>query len=111
MSSPSFQCLRCGNCCRHKGQVKLREGEIEAIAGQLGMTVDAFIARYTRLRPDRQGLSLTEAPDGSCVFLENSPTSCRIQAAKPGQCREFPISWKYPDLEQVCVAARTPRSS
>lgn len=86
--------------------MRLQDGEPGAMAGLLGLTVEEFTERYTRLRTDRQGLSLIDAPDGACVFLEGTPSSCRIQAAKPRQCRDFPIGWKYTDLEQVCQAAR-----
>lgn len=86
--------------------MRLQDGEPGAMAELLGLTVEEFTARYTRLREDRQGLSLLDAPDGACIFLEGTPPACRIQAAKPRQCREFPISWKYADLEQVCQAAQ-----
>ena len=107
-SSPKavFRCLRCGNCCRHEGEVRLQDGEPEAMAGLLGLTVEEFTARYTRLREDRQGLSLLDAPDGACIFLDGTPPACRIQTEKPRQCRDFPIGWKYTDLEQVCQAAQ-----
>ena len=68
----------------------------------LGLTEVDFIARYTRLRADRKGLALTEQTDGACVFLEGR--DCRVQAVKPGQCRDFPNGWRFPGFEQVCRA-------
>jgi Fe-S-cluster containining protein len=103
-----FQCLRCGDCCRRPGEVRLREGEAEAIATHLSLEVGTFTEHYTRLREDRRGLSLCERPDGACVFLEGPPACCRIQAAKPQQCLEFPARWRYTDLEKVCPASRRP---
>jgi len=101
-----FHCKRCGNCCRHAGEVRLEEGEAEAIAVLLGMDVVSFTATYTRLRDDRRGLSLTEKPGGNCVFLSgNAPFECGIQAAKPKQCRDFPFGWRYEDFEAICAAA------
>lgn len=99
-----FQCLRCGACCRHPGEVRLAEGEAEAIAALLGLEVGAFTDIYTTLRPDRRGLRLTERAGGACVFLEGNPPRCAIQAVKPAQCRGFPLSWRYPDAERVCAA-------
>ena len=29
-----------------------------------------FVQQFTRVRPDRQGLSLIEKPNGECIFLE-----------------------------------------
>lgn len=101
----SFRCLRCGNCCRHEGEVRLEDGEVESIAQALGLETGDFTARFTRLREDRRGLTLVDHPDGSCIFLEGTPPSCRIQAAKPRQCREFPHGWRYEDWERICAAA------
>lgn len=104
----AFRCLRCGACCRHPGEVRLREGEPEAIAAVLGMTVLEFTAAFTRLREDRRGLSLADGPGDACIFLEPAAAACRIQAAKPRQCRDFPSTWRYEDWEAVCPAARMP---
>jgi Fe-S-cluster containining protein len=51
-------------------------------------------------------LALTEGPGGACIFLEGDPATCRIQAAKPQQCRDFPFTWRYENIAQVCPAAR-----
>lgn len=104
--SPVFQCLRCGNCCRHPGEVRLEHDEAQSIAAYLQQEILAFTSRYTRLRDDRHGLCLTDLPDGSCVFLEASPAraACRIQGAKPRQCQGFPLRWKYENLAAVCPA-------
>lgn len=102
-----FRCLRCGNCCRHEGEVRLADGEAEAIAAALNITVDQFTNQYTKLRDDRCGLSLLDSPDGrSCIFLRESPIGCAIHEAKPRQCRNFPFMWKYEDWTQVCTGAQ-----
>jgi uncharacterized protein len=106
MAGDAFQCLRCGNCCRHPGEVRIEDREAEAIARFLGLTLHDFTARHTRLRPDRRGLSLAERADGACVFLDESQPACRIHPVKPQQCRNFPAGWRYADLERVCAAAR-----
>jgi uncharacterized protein len=94
-------CQQCGNCCRAPGYVRLRPGEPEALAVALAMTVPDFHARYTRLTSDRRGLSLTETPDGACVFLQDNHL-CRVQAVKPGQCRDYPSQWHTPILDAHC---------
>jgi Fe-S-cluster containining protein len=72
----------------------------------LDLALAAFIEHFTRLREDRQGLALAERPDGACVFLDGNPAVCRIQSVKPQQCRDFPFTWRYEDLERICPASR-----
>lgn len=100
-----FQCKRCGNCCRHEGEVRLAPGEAETIALSLNMTIETFTGEYTRLRDDRLGLSLRDQPGGACIFLAENPVSCRIHSVKPRQCRDFPFEWKYEDWMQICAGA------
>lgn len=100
----NFQCIQCHACCREPGYVRLAPTESDAIAEFLGMEIHAFIDKYTRLTWDRHCLSLIEQPDGACIFLTDE--GCRIQAAKPGQCKNFPHKWKFSDFEHVCGWAR-----
>ncbi|PVY35158.1 hypothetical protein C8D82_14319 [Victivallis vadensis] len=100
-----FVCVRCGNCCRWSGCVKVTDAEIDVIAAFLGMPPEAFLERWTELMPDRQGLTLIEKADGSCVFLEEGePAGCRIDPVKPEQCRRFPERWNFPGWEKECGA-------
>ncbi len=96
-----FSCQRCGECCRTTGYVHLLPGDIDAIAELLQLDVVAFTDRYTRLTRGRAGLSLKEQKDGSCVFLSDD-NRCRIEAAKPRQCRQFPTAWRYKDMQNSC---------
>jgi Fe-S-cluster containining protein len=82
--------------------VKVSEDEIRQIAAFLSMEEVPFVEKYTRLRADRRGLSLTERADGSCIFLEGN--DCVINAVKPQQCRDFPNKWNFPGWRQVCEA-------
>ena len=109
-TSAEFHCRRCGECCRWSGCVKLAPGEPEAIAAALGVTSEFFYERFTRISPDRSCLSLTETPDGHCVFLEEPGegrrfAGCRIDAVKPRQCRDFPLRWNFPGWEKCCAGA------
>ncbi|MBK9140139.1 MAG: YkgJ family cysteine cluster protein [Verrucomicrobia bacterium] len=97
-----YDCQRCTACCRWPGQVKLTEAEITALAAHLEISEFDFIQRYTRLRPDRRGLALTEQPDGACVFLDGR--DCRVQPVKPQQCRDFPNGWRFEGFEKFCRA-------
>ena len=97
-----YTCQRCTNCCRWPGIVRVSQDEITAIAAHVRMNEDDFIARHTRLRPDRLGLSLLEMPDGSCEWLDGR--DCRLQKVKPAQCRAFPNEWNFPGWREKCEA-------
>jgi len=100
-----YACTRCGNCCRWPGTVKLGAGEIARLAAFLGLSEADFIAQYTQLRHDRQGLALTERPDGACIMLEGT-NRCRVNPVKPVQCEGFPNAWSFPGFEQECPAVK-----
>ncbi len=106
-ATPYYQCQRCGNCCRWPGDVRVTDAEVERIAEHLGLALEDFIARYTHLNANRTGLSLIEAPDGACIFLEGK-NHCRIQAVKPEQCAGFPNLWRFPGWREVCEAVEVP---
>lgn len=97
-----WKCQRCTACCRWPGDVKVNDVEISAISGFLKLEEDDFLQRFTRLRTDRQGLSLIEKPNDECIFLEGN--DCVINDVKPQQCRDFPNKWNFPGWRQVCHA-------
>ena len=106
MSAVYYQCQRCANCCRWPGFVKIDESETAAIAHFLGLSDDDFIQRFTRLRPQRNGLALIDKPNGECFFLEDG--KCSIQPVKPQQCRDFPNKWNFEGWREVCEAIPVP---
>lgn len=87
-----FRCQQCGGCCRWPGNVLLTDGDIAELAVFLRLGESEFIRRYTRLATHRKGLSLREGAGDDCVFLE--ATQCRVYAARPQQCRDFPWRWR-----------------
>jgi len=100
----SFQCIRCGNCCRWRGWVRLTDEDIAAISKFLKIPQHEFIERHTRLHLTREALALNELPDGCCTFLEGK-NICLIQPAKPLQCRTFPEKWNFTGWEKMCEGA------
>jgi uncharacterized protein len=91
--SDPFRCRRCGACCRWPGSVLLDEADLASAAKALGMDEAAFIQNCTELAANRAQLTLRERGDGACLFLEDGGT-CRIYAARPRQCRDFPRQWR-----------------
>lgn len=101
-----FQCDRCTACCKWPGDVKVEDHEVSAIAEFLEMDEDDFIQQFTRLRMNRNGLSLIERENHECIMLEND--RCKIQAVKPFQCKGFPNRWNFKDWQKVCKAKPMP---
>ena len=108
-SAIHYRCQRCTNCCRWPGLVRVDEHEIAAIAELLGMKEHDFIQRFTRLRPQRDGLALIEKENHECVFLDGR--DCAIQPVKPRQCAGFPNTWNFPGWREVCEAVPELRDS
>ena len=84
--------------------MRLTDADIARLAAFLAAAEAAFIAQYTTLAHDRRGLVLQEQPGGACIFLQGS--DCRVNAAKPRQCAEFPRTWNNPGWDRLCMAAR-----
>ena len=101
-----YVCQRCGNCCRWPGDVRIEESDIAPMAAHLGMDQDDFLHTYTRLRTNRNGLSLIEKENHECIMLEGN--SCRIHPVKPTQCKGFPNLWNFPGWRDVCEAIPIP---
>ncbi|MGB6219967.1 YkgJ family cysteine cluster protein [Haloferula sp.] len=101
-----YVCQRCTKCCKWPGDVRLEDDEVSRIAGYLGMSEAAFLEKYTRLRTNRQGLSLIEKDNHECIMLKKG--GCRIHEVKPAQCAGFPNKWNFPDWQKECEAAPMP---
>jgi uncharacterized protein len=101
-----YVCQRCTACCKWPGDVRLEDGETARIAEFLGMSEDDFIQRYTRLRTNRQGLSLIEKDNHECIMLDGD--ACRIHPVKPDQCKGFPNQWNFPGWRDLCKAVPVP---
>ena len=101
-----YVCQRCTACCRWPGDVRVGDDEIGRIAEFLGLAEGEFIERFTRLRSDRQGLSLREKEDHECIMLDGK--ACRIHEVKPDQCSGFPNRWNFPGWREVCEAVPVP---
>ena len=98
----NYVCQRCTACCKWPGDVRIEDHDVTAISEFLRMEESEFLSEYTRLRSNRQGLSLLEKDNHECVMLEGD--SCRIHPVKPAQCAGFPNKWNFPGWRNVCEA-------
>ena len=105
MPRKNVNCVRCGNCCRWRGWVRLTDEDIASISELLEMEQHDFIEQHTRLHLSREGLALNELSDGRCIFLEGENV-CRIQPSKPLQCRTFPEKWNFTGWEKMCEGSK-----
>ncbi len=105
-SDVHYECQRCTACCKWPGDVRVEEDEVEEIAEFLGLGAMEFVQRFTRLRTNRNGLSLVEKENHECVMLEGG--GCRIHTVKPRQCAGFPNQWNFPGWREVCKAKAVP---
>lgn len=82
-----FACTSCGRCCSGAhGYVWVTVEEAQALAGRLGLDLDAFGRRYLRRVGSR--LALLDGNGGDCVFLDGK--LCTVYEDRPSQCRSFP---------------------
>jgi uncharacterized protein len=87
-----FECTQCGNCCSGPpGYVWVTRDEVKRIADFLGLG-NGWLDK-SRLRRVGFRHSLTEKPDGDCIFLkrENGKAMCSIYPVRPLQCRTWPF--------------------
>jgi len=90
-----FECTQCGNCCSgDPGYVWATKEEIKGIAQFLGRS-DEWLDK-AQLRRVGLRYSLTEKPNGDCIFLkrDNGKTYCGIYSVRPLQCRTWPF-WNH----------------
>ncbi len=102
----NYVCQRCAACCKWPGDVRIDEGDVAAISSFLEMTEVDFVTRFTRLRSNRNGLSLIEKSNHECIMLVDG--GCRIHDVKPSQCAGFPNKWNFPGWREICEAIPFP---
>ncbi len=99
-----FKCIQCHACCKQDGYVRLTREDMDKLALFLDMDVHEFTQTHTRLTRDRNGLALLDKENGECFFLTSE--GCRVNPAKPKQCRDFPHGWKFTAFKSICGWAR-----
>ncbi|GEM_PF-668204 len=101
-----FTCLGCGHCCQGDGHVWLDPEDIRRLAAFFGLDEAQFIEEYATL-DDAGYRVLKDQRDAakSCIFLD-AGLRCRAHEAKPRQCRDFPYSWRAPEIADFCAGWR-----
>lgn len=92
-----FQCTQCGNCCTGpEGAVWFNEAEGQAIAKDLGVSIEQFYSDYAHIIDDQWSLRERRSEHGlDCIFLDRASVPgkavCSIYKARPMQCRTWPF--------------------
>lgn len=95
-----FECTMCGNCCTGgEGAVWFTDDEGKAMAAELGIPHEDFLARFTRVVRNRRSLTEHSTPHGmDCTFLDRETMPgkalCKVYRTRPSQCRTWPF---WPD--------------
>ena len=83
LSEDTFNCVKCGECCRHV--VKVSEQDVERIK-ELG------ISNFTEFDKEINSMVLKQK-NNVCMFLkkENDKFICSIYNHRPQVCRKYPF--------------------
>jgi len=82
----SFNCQRCGHCCKGEGGIILTSKDIARLAAHLAVTEDEFLARYAERVNGRT--RLRTGGDEYCIFYDNG---CGVHPGRPDICRAWPF--------------------
>jgi len=82
----SFDCKKCGNCCRRGKDILIDGRDINKLAKELKVTKDEFIEKYVKVDNGRSFLIV----NGECGFL-NEDNTCSVHDSKPNFCRKYPF--------------------
>lgn len=95
-----FECTRCGACCRRPGYLALSREDLERIARFLQVSALDLIMDYElELSDDVWWIHVEQGEP--CVFLDGD--LCRVEAAKPTQCRTYPFWPEVLETEETWV--------
>lgn len=86
----SFECKKCGACCKWDGVVKLTTEDIGRLSKNLNLEKEAFLSKHTK-KCDGHTV-LKDKPDTTeCLFLKND--KCSVWDFKPKQCADYPLKY------------------
>ncbi len=95
-----FSCRGSGECCSGSpGVVWVNDDEMACLANHLGISVETFRSRHTRVVAGRR--SLLETAAGDCAFLHPGQRRCQVYRARPVQCRSWPFWPQNVDTKQA----------
>lgn len=98
-----YDCDKCvAYCCSIYDRVQVTPRDLKRLAAHFGVSPEVATARYTKLWNNERILRrrADRLFGQACMFLNQETRKCTIYHARPGTCREFPITERcaYYDL-------------
>jgi Fe-S-cluster containining protein len=98
-----FNCDKCpAYCCSIYDRVQVTKRDIKRLAKHFAVSVEIATLRFTKKWETEQILRRKKDPifGKACHFLDPETRKCTIYHARPGVCREFPLTRRcgYYDL-------------
>ena len=98
-----FECICCGNCCRHvKNSVMVESLDLFRIACHFKMDTKRIVNMYTDVVILSRGFPMLTLKSNysldTCIFMNSG--KCSIHNVKPRACRLFPLTAGPDDKEQ-----------
>jgi uncharacterized protein len=100
----TYDCGKCpAYCCSIYDRVQVTPRDIHRLARHFGITTEQATQRYTKMYDGKERV-LRRKYDPifgqACGFLNKETRQCTIYHARPGVCREFPVTTRcaYYDL-------------
>jgi len=86
----SFQCARCGTCCKICDPISVDEEDIKALAKHFKIPYNRAIHKNTRPHPEVPFLRALKHTN-PCKFYDRTTHECKIYDARPKMCRVYPF--------------------
>ena len=83
----SFDCRRCGQCCRGSGGIVTSDDDLRRLCLHLNLSPEAFEAAWGERHGNK--LHIRAGENGFCVFFAEG-RGCVVHEAKPDICRAWP---------------------
>lgn len=93
ITETSFQCRRCGECCKHRGDILLMPMDVFQISKYLGIQTEELLDQYTNRKFRRvlwgPAIKAKQDKEQTCIFYQDN--KCLIHPVKPAACFLFPF--------------------
>lgn len=92
VSNVNFECIRCGKCCKHRGDLALTPMDVFQISKFLRISCEEMVWKYTTLSHKHdfpQPLIQGKGSQNTCIFYQSN--ECLIYPVRPAQCYLFPL--------------------